>query len=199
MRRSALPALSLALALSACGFSDAEDGDADGTAPTGTSTSSTAPAAGTPADLNERGNVPARIGEEVAIRPSTDPEEPPALTLSIEDVVVDAVCDDDSEEPPENGHYIAFRMRASATAEFDPREVVPISDYDFTVIGPDGDTIDPVSEAGQACYGPPRLIQNMRIGPGYEYEGWMVLDVPVTTGTLVYDPGQVPYGWEWPF
>jgi hypothetical protein len=198
MRRSALPALSLVLALSACGFSDAADGDTDGTGPTGTSTSSPAPAPGPEADLNERGNLPVRIGEEVDIRPSTDPDATPTLTLTLEEVVVDAICDDESEEPPENGHYIAFRMRASASADFDPRLVTPISDYDFTVLGPDGEALDPVSEAGQSCFGPPRLIQNMRIGPAYDYEGWMVLDVPVTTGALVYAP-EGANGWEWAF
>ncbi len=68
---------------------------------------------------------------------------------------------------------------ATASEQFDPKVTTPIADYDFSVIGADGATFDPVTPAGRACYGPPRLIQNMRIGPGYEYEGWMVLDVPV--------------------
>jgi hypothetical protein len=38
----------------------------------------------------------------------------------------------------------------------------------------------------------------MRIAPGYDYEGWIVLDVPVTTGALVYEP-EGANGWEWEF
>ena len=196
MRRSVLPAVLLTLALTACGFSD---GDADGSGPTASSSSpATEDAGAREVARNERGNIPARIGEDVTIRPSPVADEPPAVTLSIEEIVVDVVCDDDYEEPPENGHYIAVRMRAMATAQYDPRVPSPISDYDFSVIGDDGDTFDPVSEAGQACIAQPRLIQNMRIAPGYDYEGWMVLDVPVTSGALVYAP-EGSDGWEWEF
>jgi hypothetical protein len=201
MRRSVLPALALALTLTACGFGDATDGDATGAEPTGPSTSSPPAGSGTEepdAELNERGNIPLELGEQAVIRPSVDPDEPPLLTLSVREVVVDPVCDDDSEEPPENGHYVALRLRAEASPEFDPRVITPIADYDFTVLTPDG-SADPVTPAGRACFGPPRLIQNMRIGSGQEYEGWMVLDVPVTTGSLVYEPGQEANGWEWQF
>lgn len=200
MRRSVLPALSLTLVLSACGFSDTTDGDADGTSASAPSTSSTAPGAGTEPDVNERGNVAVQFGEEAAIRASSDPEAPPMLTLTIEEVLVDPPCDDESEVEAENGHYLAFRMRAVASADFDPRVATPIADYDFSVLGADGATFDPVTPAGRACFGPPRQIQNARIGPGNEYAGWMVLDVPVTSGSLVYAPGgDGPDQWEWQF
>ncbi|WP_143030345.1 hypothetical protein [Blastococcus aurantiacus] len=199
MRRSVLPALSLALVLSACGFSDAADGDADASSTAAPSTSSEA-APGTEVELNERGNIAVEFGEEAAIRASSDPEAPPMLTLTIEELLVDPPCDDESEVPPENGHYLAFRMRAVASDDFDPRVASPIADYDFSVLGSDGTSFDPVSPAGRACFGPPRLIQNMRVGPGYEYEGWMVLDAPVESGALVYAPGgEGPNQWEWQF
>lgn len=199
MRRSVLPALLLTLALPACGFSDA-DGDADGSGPTASSSSSpaTGSAGATEVARNERGNIPARIGEEVAIRPSSNADDPPTVTLTVEEIVVDVVCDDEYEEPPENGHYLAVRMRASATDRYDPRVSTPISDYDFSVVGDDGETFDPVSEAAQGCIAQPRLIQNMRIAPGYDFEGWIVLDVPATSGVLVYEP-EGPNGWEWEF
>ncbi|MGY2127586.1 hypothetical protein [Blastococcus sp. SYSU DS0617] len=202
MRRSVLPALALALTLTACGFSDAADGDDAGPEPTGSSARSTAAGSGTEEtepELNERGNVPLRFDEEAAVRPSSDPDEPPMLTLGMVRLVVDPVCDDDSEVPPANGHYVAFRMRAEASEEFDPRVVTTIADYDFSVVGPDGTTYDPVSSEARACFGAPRQIQNMRIGPDQAYEGWMVFDVPVTSGSLVYAPRDGPHGWEWPF
>ena len=199
MRRSVLPALSLALVLSACGFSDAADGDADASSTAAPSTSSEA-APGTEAELNERGNIAVGFGEEVPIRASSDPEGPPMLTLSIEELIVNPACDDESEVLPENGHYVALRMRAVASPEFDPRVATPIADYDFSVLGADGAIFDPVTPAGRACFGPPRLIQNMRVGPGFEYEGWMVLDVPVESGALIYAPGgEGPTQWEWQF
>jgi hypothetical protein len=198
MRRSVLPALSLALVLSACGFSDSDDGDAAGRSTPAPSTSEAAP--GTEAELNERGNIPVEFGEEVAIRASSDPEAPPMLTLTIEELLVDPPCDDESEVPPENGHYLAFRMRAVASPDFDPRVATTIADYDFSVLGADGASFDPVTPAGRVCFGPPRLIQNMRVGPGFEYDGWMVLDVPVESGALVYAPGgEGPDQWEWQF
>ncbi|WP_147252115.1 DUF4352 domain-containing protein [Blastococcus sp. TF02-09] len=198
MRRSVLPALLLTVALSACGFSD-EDGAAEGSAPTASSSTPADESAGaTEAARNERGNIPVQVGEEIALRPSADPDEPPAVTLSVEEIVVDVVCDDDNEEPPENGHYLAVRLIATATDRYDPRLVTPISDYDFAVIGEDGETYNPVSEAAQVCLEQERLIQNMRIAPGVDYDGWLVFDVPVTTGALVYAP-EGPTGWEWAF
>lgn len=202
MRRSVLPALALALTLTACGFSDASDGDDAGADPTGSPASSSGAEPGgeaSEAELNERGNVPTQIGEEAAIRPSSDPDEPPLLALSVREVVLDPVCDDESTVQPQNGHYLALRLRAETTAEFDPRVITPIAEYDFSVIGPDGSSYDPVTPEGRGCFGAPRQIQNMRIGPDQEYEGWMVLDVPVTSGSLVYAPGDGPTGWEWQF
>jgi hypothetical protein len=201
MRRSVLPALFLALALPACGFNDAADGDAAGSGPaSSTSSSATGPAGATEMARNERGNIPTRIGEEIAIRPSSNAGEPPTVTLSVEEIVVDVVCDDDYEEPPENGHYVAVRLLATATSQYDPRVATPIADYDFTVIGDDGETLDPVSEAAQGCLAQERLIQNMRLGPGYDYDGWLVFDVPVTSGALVYAPeGDGSNRWEWEF
>lgn len=199
MRRSVLPALLLALTLSACGFSDA-DGDADGSAAPSTSSPATETAPATEVTLNERGNIPVAFGEQITVRPAAAAGEPPVLTLNVEEVVVDPPCDDDSEVEPTNGHYVAFRMVATASDEFDPKVTTPIADYDFSVLGADGATFDPVTPEGRACFAPPRLIQNMRIGPGYEYEGWMVLDVPVATGSLVYAPGgDGPNQWEWQF
>jgi hypothetical protein len=198
MRRTVLPALVLALSLTACGFSD----DGDGAEPTAASSSPAAePDAPEPeVELNERGNIPVEFGEEVTIRPAAGADEPPMLALSVEEVVVDPPCDDDSEVEPDNGHYVAFRLEATASDAFDPRVTTVIANYDFSVIGADGTVFDPVTPAGRACFGPPRLIQNMRIGPSNEYVGWMVLDVPVTSGALVYAPGgDGPDQWEWDF
>lgn len=201
MRRSVLPALALTVVLAGCGFSEASDGDADGSGTTVPSASETAGAdtgAGTVA-LNERGNVPTQLGEEVVVRSSLGPDGPPMLTLTLQEVAVDPVCDDDSEVPPENGHYVALLLRAEASPEFDPRVVTVVADYDFSVLGADGGTYPTVTESGRACFGAPRLIQNMRVGAGEEYVGWMVLDVAVDGGTLVYAPGDAPHGWEWEF
>lgn len=201
MRRSVLPAALMALSLSACGFSDATDGDGGGSGSAGSTRSPAATSApATEVALNARGNIPAQIGEPITVRPSTVPDAAPLLTLAVEEVDVDPVCDDDSDVPPDHGHYVALRMVATASDRFDPRVITAIADYDFSVIGADGATYDPVTPAGRDCFGPPRLVQNMRIGPGYEYEGWMVLDVPVTSGALVYAPGgQGPDRWEWEF
>ncbi|MDT0276833.1 hypothetical protein [Blastococcus goldschmidtiae] len=202
MRRSVLPAFALALTLTACGFSGAADGDAAGPEPAGPSASDAPAEPGTEereAELNERGNVLMGIGEEAPIRPSLDPDEPPVLTLSVEEVIVDPVCEEDFEEPPENGHYVAFRLSAESTPTFDPRVITTIADYDFRVIGPDGSTYDPVTPEARGCFGPPLQIRNMRIGADHEYRGWMVVDVPVTSGSLVYAPGDGPNGWEWQF
>ena len=198
MRRSVLPALLLALTLSACGFSDV-DGDADGSAAPSTSSPAPDSAPAPEVAANERGNIPVQVGDEIVVRPAAGPDEPPVLTLAVEEIVVDAVCDD-PEAPPDNGHFIALRMVATASDAFDPRATTVIADYDMSVLGADGESFDPVTPAGRACLGEPPLIQNMRIGPGYEYEGWMVLDVPVTSGSLVYAPGgDGPQRWEWQF
>lgn len=204
MRRSVLPALSLALALSGCGFSDSSDEDANGTGATPPSTSSPATGSGTAAEvaLNERGNVPLEIGEEAGIRPSATQDGPPALSLALDEVVVDSPCADaeDSDFTPANGHFVALRLRVTTTTEYDARVLTSFNDYDFQVVGPDGrDVGSTFSDDARGCFDPTRMLHHMRIGPGQEYVGWMVLDLPVTSGAVVYAPAGASNGWEWQF
>lgn len=200
MRRSVLPALALALALTGCGFSDASGGNADpGATPSAASSTAAPSSADAEPARNERGNIPMQVGDAVPVVRSAAPGAPPLLTLTVDKIVVDAPCQEDFQDPPENGHFVALLMRATAAADFDPKTPASFTDTDFHVIGPDGNTVPSVSDTAGDCIEFERLIHNMRIGPDQEYVGWMVLDTPVTSGALVYAPGGATTGWEWQF
>ena len=64
---------------------------------------------------------------------------------------------------------------------------------------PDGTPIPQVLENAQVCFGSDDEISARRMGPGEQYEGWVVLDMPVREGTLLYQPAGEPNGWEWEF
>jgi hypothetical protein len=199
MRRSVLPALALVLVLSGCGFRDRADPDAAEAGRVPATASSSAAGSTTEAARNDRGNIPMQLGEPLAVVSSAAPGAPPPVTLSIDEIDVDPPCQEDFEEPPENGHFVGLLLRATALPAYDPKAFVSFTDYDFRVIGPDGNVTPSVSDIAGDCMDAKFLIHNMRIGPGQEYIGWIVLDVPVTTGLLVYAPHGASTGWEWRF
>lgn len=200
MRRSVLPALVLALGLTACGSSgDASDDGVGAAGSTPPASSSAAGPGSEDAPLNERGNIPKQLGETVGLYPAPGTGAPPTVTFSVEEIVVDPVCDSDVDLPPVNGHYVTIFMRVEATPEYDPKRLLSFREEDFSVIGPDGATLTSEDSDASTCKGAPDQITNVRIGPGQPYTGWLTFDVPVTAGALVYAPGGEANAWEWAF
>ena len=71
---------------------------------------------------------------------------------------------------------------------------------DFSYVGADGITNPNVSTLpAYACLPDGEQSTADPLGPGQTFVGTIVLDVPVTTGTLIYRPIYTDGGWEWNF
>jgi len=160
-------------------------------APTATTPSVAAPV------LSVRGNHIKTVGEQAGI---TDPlNGNPIATFTITKIVVDPTCDGPAPQPPQNGHYIEI----FATAAVAPNAGVPLQDgmspdYGWTYVDPAGNTSGAGTASGNAstCLAQTDLIEN-NILPGDKSTGAFVIDVPDTTGTLVYKLMGVQAGWEY--
>lgn len=202
-RPAILPAVVLALAVTAC--SGGVDDDA-GVVVTVPPASSSAAAPTTPvtaldaeAPLNERGNIVKAVGEPAAIRRSADPAAPTILTFTVEDLVINPECDSGFEQAPATANYLGVRLRVETTTDYDARELRSFSEFDFAILDASGAPLGDVIGNGQLCFGEEDELSHRRMGPGQLYEGWIVLDMPIREGTLVYSPPDQPNGWEWQF
>lgn len=202
--RRALPAVVLALAVPACGGGDPEvaaGGSVVTLPPASTSPAapSTEAAPTTEAARNERGNVPLEVGQAVAVPTSDAPGAPTALTFALEEFDLNPPCDSGREQAPVTENFLAWRMRVVTTPDHDPRSLTIIQERDFSVLGPDGSPVEWIEGNAYLCLDQPTSLANARMAPGQEYTGWLVLDVPVSDGTLVYAPYGRSTGWEWAF
>jgi len=207
MLRRATPAVLAvtALTLSACGGDAEADGGGPAALPSTSSpaaTESSSPASRTNdagVALNDRGNIPKEMGQEAGIGHPTDPDAPWPLTFTIDSVTVDQPCNTGFEDPPTNGHYIGIALRAATTADLPPDWYVMFDSYSFKVIGPDGLTISDVSGTAYSCLDSRSSFTSDPLAPGQQYAGIVVIDSPVTTGSLIYSADGDGTGWEWQF
>lgn len=196
MRRAALSVIAVPLLLAGCSSSGEDDGQA---APSLPSTSSAAESDG-PA-RSDRGNIIKAFGEEGGFcspTATTCTAEDLVLTFTVDSVTVDPECTSGFANPPDNGHFIGINLRVATSAEYPPDYYATFTAADFSVIGPDGLTVDDVQGQAYLCLGPAGFTQDL-IGPGQQYAGTVVIDSPATSGTLVYKAAGEATGWEWQF
>lgn len=201
-RPAVLLAVVLSLAVTGCGGGvDDEAGVVVTVPPASSAAAPTTPVTSTDAEaaLNERGNIVTAVGEPAAIRRSADPGAPTILTFTVEEFVINPECDSGFEQAPVTGNYLGIALRVETTPDYDARALRSFSEFDFAILRPDGTPLDDVIGKGQLCFGEEDEISHRRMGPGQQYEGWIVLDMPIREGTLVYAPPDQPHGWEWEF
>lgn len=169
-------------------------------APGGTSSSTAAgsSSAGGGAGVNQRGNIPKALGEEAGI---TDGAGGDLLTFTVAAITPDLPCDSGFDDPPLSGHYVGIELRVSTSPSLTADDYVSFSEYDFAFIGPDGVTDTSVDGNAWTCLSDDRRFPSDTLGPGQQYVGTIVVDVPATTGTLVFAPSVLAGngGWEWQF
>jgi hypothetical protein len=75
-----------------------------------------------------------------------------------------------------------------------------ISDSSFSFIGPDGVTFNGSlgTYAAFACLPDERQLPS-QLGPGQQFAGSVLLDVPAPTGTVIMSDHFGSSGWEWAF
>ncbi|MGY1592251.1 hypothetical protein ACI79D_09775 [Geodermatophilus sp. SYSU D00708] len=195
----------VAVALAGCGGKVTEDAEAGPTLPPKGIESTSAEPTPTGPQTNARGHIEKAIGEEGGI--TDEATDTPVITFAV-DAIAPAQCTDDWEQygsPAENGNLIAVSLRFATAPELansDMASYFSVSSYDFAFIGPDGITVDNVDTmATYGCLPDGQEFTQNSLGPGQQYTGQIVLDVPAPNGTLVYRPSVLggSGGWEWTF
>lgn len=205
---SSLPTLAviavLGLGLTACGGSGET-----ATAPTspsvesiGATPATTVPAAEGP-KKSPRGNVIKALGEPGAI---TTEEGAPLVNFAVNSIFVDVPCTGQFATPAENGHFVVLDVTIETTPELGIVESSPTT-FDmnpamFKFVGANGTTFNGNlgSNGSYSCLPDEQMLPSSGIGPAEKVTGKVVLDVPETTGVLIYKSYLISgSGWEWNF
>jgi hypothetical protein len=157
------------------------------------STSSSSPA---PVEESERGNVVQVTGQQAGIQ---GPDGQQEVIFSVDAVVVDQPCS--GGPPATNGHYLGVQVRVTTGDLGFLGGTWSMSANDFAVVQSDGSMrFDLGSEGALQCLDGSDRFPVTALEPGHKYSGTIVLDSPVTSGTLVFaPPGLQGNGWEWRF
>jgi hypothetical protein len=118
-----------------------------------------------------------------------------AFSITVVSVDTELVCPAADSLPAENGHLVGLHAEVlaepSSSAEGGPAAAFSAADFRF--LGADGVLTADVDTAGSAaCLG-----EASAWPAGQPVQGTLVLDVPATSGTIVYQPASWPAGLRW--
>lgn len=204
MKRTALVAATVAagLLLSGCASDKKAESSAELTLPSTTAPAPSSSAAPTTPAKNARGNIVKAMGEEGGFTSSVHPGKD-LLTFAVDSITVDPQCTADYTEPAENGHFVALAMRLATSpdmAEEPDLSYFTVNPNDFSFVGADGLTVSNLATmAAYSCVDEGQMLTSNALAPGSQYAGSVVLDVPATSGAVIYHPMGNPSGWEWSF
>jgi hypothetical protein len=146
---------------------------------------------------SQRGNIIKQIGEEGGF---TDGDTVLA-SFAVDKITPDLKCQASNSYPPENGHMLGVDMRFATTPELagSSLDYLTVSPYDFQFVGRDGLTTTNLGTmATYSCVDEQDRFTSSRLNPGSQYAGTIALDVPDTSGVLIYKPSLGGgLGWEW--
>lgn len=124
-----------------------------------------------------------------------------ALNFAITDIQLDPVCTGSYMDAAPNGRLLAISIEAATAPEPEFSKAVgsvSFNPHSWKVIASNGTTVNAVtSPASDSCLTEAERLPSM-IGAAEKVVGKIVLDVPDTTGTLVYSNGGGS-GWEWEY
>lgn len=206
---TALPATALVLAplfLAGCATSA---GTADGsetpfdvppaTAESVASEPSTAEPTEEGPERSARGNLVGEVGDVATISPTADPDLD-LVTFSVTEIIPGVACTQSYAEPPQNGHYVGLRMDVATAADPEFTEHMYgslfISPHSFKYVTSEGTTANDAVGNAYTCLGETETLPS-DIGPGEQATGLVVLDLPTTDGTIVFEEMSTGQAWEW--
>lgn len=172
--------------------------------PTPTPTPAPTTSAAPDPDLSPRGHIMKDLGEVGGLSHPDDltPSlEELVLSFSIDAIRVDAPCPGQFAEDPQNGHFVALDIRASTTENY-PADVYyfQMNPASFSFVGTDGVFVQNIATTptyGCMDYDDPNLFPSATFTPASSYRGTVILDIPETSGTLIWTPMGGTSGWEW--
>lgn len=150
-------------------------------------------------EVSPRGNTIAEIGDFGTLSPVAEPDFP-LVKFAVTDITTDFACTSTYAEPPQNGRFMALTMDVETGPAPTFTEYLEqgfyISTYSFKFVTPEGTTANDVTGNAYMCLDEQSGLPS-EIGPGEKATGLIVLDVPTTEGTVIYEDMASGEGWEW--
>lgn len=148
--------------------------------------------------INDRGNLVKEIGQLAGTGLSEDQD---VLTsqFAVTDIVVDVACTAEFADTPTNGHFIGIHLNVETTPELAQDEIgtLSFSQWGWQAFDAEGKRVnDPLGNAMWCMDAGEQLPSD--IGPAQSVSGWIVLDLPTTTGSVALTMGAAN-GWEWSY
>lgn len=146
----------------------------------------------------DRGNLVKEVGQLAGIT-LPDHDDAVAAQFVVTDIVVDQECSAEYAETPANGHFIGIHLNIETTPDLALDDVGTLSFAHWGWQGFDADgkrVNDPIGNALWCMSDADSLPAD--IGPGQSVSGWLVLDMPTTTGSVALTMGAAN-GWEWSY
>jgi hypothetical protein len=140
--------------------------------------------------LGQTGTIPSGVAADDA-----------AVVFTVDDIVVDAPCDDPSIQP-ESGHFLALHMRVALSMNFAESGMVAFipDPVNFRVMRPDGSMQNAIATSPAAlCLASMKRMPGLLDVPGSTAAGWVILDSDSEHGSVLLTQIQSDTGWEWRF
>lgn len=148
--------------------------------------------------INDRGNLVKQIGQLSGIT-TAEGSDVTLAQFVVTDIVVDLECTSGFDSLPTNGHYVGVHLNVESTPELAEEDYpsLSFSEWAWEAFDDSGKRVnDPMGSAWTCLDGVDSLPSD--IGPAESVSGWIVLDLPTTTGSVVFTMG-APTGWEWAY
>lgn len=192
------------LGLSGCGGSPESAPTAPNVEGISPSTPSNSPSSD--AEKSVRGNIVKSVTEPAGI---SDESGSQLVNFTIDAIAVDAPCTGPYVQAPENGHIVVLDVSIETAPELASDEgaysTFDINPSMFKFIGANGTTFNGNlgSSGAYSCLPDEQQVgvNGGGVGPGEKVTGKIALDIPDTTGVLVFKSYLTSgtSGWEWKF
>ena len=127
----------------------------------------------------------------------------PTVNFTIDSIQPVTACSGSYPQPPQNGHFIVVSVTAETTEALNkaPVKSFDVSPASFKFIAANGTTFNGSLGTGPSfgCLANGEGFPIAGMGPAEKVSGKVVLDVPETTGTLVFRDLFGSAAWEWNF
>lgn len=148
---------------------------------------------------SDRGNLIKNIGQPAGM---ADANGDQSVNFAVTDIKKNLKCNTGYPAKADNGHLIAVKMDVEVKKNFAdpdyPGETFPTHSSAWKFISANGTTFngDLGTDGAFNCLDDKQTLPSEGIGPAQKASGWIVLDVPAKTGTLIFDYYGTG-GWEW--
>lgn len=151
-------------------------------------------------DVNDRGNIELELGDEAVVTSKEDDKT--VYSFKVNSFEIDPQCTEEFAQPSENGHLVKVNIDVvtsdAKTMDDSYYSSLNFSGFGWKYIAANGTTFNGNlgSTATFSCLPQTELLP-ASIGPAEKVTGSVLLDVPATDGTLVYEDSALGSGWEY--